>query len=176
MPRRIFRKFRIKRHSIGERWFLAPFRSFAHDPRYWGIRRRTVVPAVAVGLLVAWMPFPGHPFWAALIALGLRINIVVAAITTFISNPLTMTFMYYGGYRLGRYLLDTEPLPFSFELSWEWVAHQFVAIWQPLILGSFLLGTACALLGYIVLDVLWRFSLRDYKTRRRRQREESDSA
>ncbi len=176
MPRRFFRKFKIKRQSIEQSWWLAPFRNFVHEPRYWGIRRRTVVPAFAIGLFVAWMPFPGHPLWAAFIALGMRVNIVVAALTTFISNPLTMTVMYYGGYRLGRYLLDTEPRQFSIEMSWDWVTHQFVAIWQPLMLGTFILGAISALVAYIVIDVLWRLSLHEYKSKKRRERENNGSA
>jgi len=173
MPRRFFRKFAIKRHQLGDSWLLAPFRNMLHEPRYWGIRRRTVVPAVAIGLLVAFVPFPGHPILATLLALALRINIPIAAVTTFVSNPLTMGPMYYGAYRLGRNLLNLEPVPFDFELSLDWVTHTFVEIWQPMTLGCLLLGITAATLAYIVLDILWRLSLRDYKIRKRSERNRS---
>jgi len=174
MPRRFFRKFRMKRHHVADSWLLAPFRGVVHEPRYWGIRRRTVVPAVALGLFVAFMPFPGHPVLATLLALALRVNIPVAAVTTFVSNPVTMGPMYYGAYRLGRSLLNLEPVPFDFELSMDWVTHTFVEIWQPMTLGSLLLGITAATLAYISLDILWRISLRDYKTRKRNERNRSD--
>lgn len=170
MPRRFFRKFAIKRHALAETRLLAPVRHLIHEPRYWGIRRRTVVPAFALGLFLAWMPFPGHYALAALIALLVHINLPVTVATTFISNPLTMAPMYYAAYRLGRWLLGTEKVPFRFEMSLDWVTHQFVEIWQPLLLGCLLFGAASALVGFVVVDVLWRLSLRDYKARKLSQR------
>lgn len=170
MPRRFFRKFAIKRHELAKSRLLAPFRGLLHEPRYWGIRRRTCVPAVSLGLFVGWMPLPGHPVTAALAALALRVNVPVAMLSTFISNPLTMYPMYYFAYRLGRKLLGSPPIAFDFEFSLDWVTHKFVTIWQPLTLGCLLLGLLSALVGYIVLDIFWRLSLHDYKTRKRRLR------
>jgi len=175
MPRRFFRKFAFKRHQMAESRLFSPFRSLLHDPRLWGIRRRTVVPAFSLGLFVAFMPFPGHPLWAALLALALRINVPVAIVTTFVSNPLTMGPMYYSAYHVGRRLLGLEPASFSFELSLDWVTQKFVTIWQPMVLGSLLLATTAALIGYVIVDALWRASVHDYKSRKRRQRNDSTS-
>ncbi|NNC77881.1 MAG: DUF2062 domain-containing protein [Woeseiaceae bacterium] len=176
MPRRFFRKFAVKRHSLAESRLLAPFRNLFHDPRLWGIRRRTVVPAFALGLFVAFQPFPGHPLYAALIALMLRLNVPVAIVTTFVSNPLTMGPMYYSTYRLGRWMLDEPPVPFNFELSLNWVTQQFVTIWQPMIAGSLLTGATIALLAFVVVDLLWRLSVHDYKSRKRSERRPDKSA
>lgn len=176
MPRHFFRKFAIKRHEVGDSWLLSPFRQLIHEPRYWGIRRRTVVPAFATGLFVAFLPFPGHPIVAILIALFLHINIPVAVVTTFVSNPLTMGPMYFVAYQLGARLLDLPAQPFAFEMSFTWVTQTFVNIWQPMLLGCLLLGMLAALAGYAVTDVLWRLSLRDYKSRKRRERNERNSA
>jgi len=174
MPRRFFRKFAFKRHHVSEQWFMTPFRHLLHDHRLWGIRRRTVVPALAIGLFIAFMPTPGHTLIAALLALSFRVNIPVAAIATWVSNPLTMAPMYYAAYRLGRSLLNTPLREFQFEMSWDWVAHTFVTIWQPMLLGCVILGTALALVGYITLDLLWRSSIADYKTRKRKSRLERE--
>jgi uncharacterized protein (DUF2062 family) len=78
--------------------------------------------------------------------------------------------MYYFAYQLGSKLLRMEMQPFGFEMSIDWVRHTFVNIWQPMLLGSVLLGSAAALLGFIALDGLWRWSLSNYKTRKRGQR------
>ena len=167
MPRRVFKKFAFKRHEIAERWFMTPFRHMLHDPRLWGIRRRWVVPAFALGLFVAFMPVLGHTGLAILLALWLRVNIPVAAVATWVSNPATMFPMYYLAYRLGSALLGWELQPFDFEPTLDWLTHSFVNIWQPMLLGSVLLGATAAITGYIVLDVLWRTSLANYKSRKR---------
>lgn len=161
----------MKSELFRGRWYFAPFDHLLHDTRLWSIRRRTIVPAFSLGLFVAFMPVPGHVLIAALGALALRINIPVAAVTTFASNPLTVGPMFFFAYRLGRKLLALEPRPFRFELSLEWLTGQFLTMWQPLLLGCILLGSLAALIGYVVLDLLWRASLAEYLAARRRRRE-----
>jgi len=175
MPRRFFRKFAFKRHELSQQWFMTPFRHLLHDHRLWGISRRWVVPAFALGLFIAFLPFPGHTVTAALLAVALRVNIPVAALATWVSNPATMFPMYYFAYRLGSSLLGTEMEPFGFEMSIDWVTHTFVKIWQPMLLGCVLLGCLSAALGYAVLNGLWRYSLADYKSRKRNERRNSSS-
>lgn len=170
MPRRFFRKFAFKRHELTEQRFVAPFRHWLHDQHLWGIRRKTVVPAVAWGVFVAFLPVPGHVVIAVLGALVLRCNIPVAALATFVSNPLTIGPMFYFSYRVGAKLLGVQPVPFSIELSFNWLQTTFASIWQPLLLGSILVGSVCSLIAYVLLDVFWRFSISDYKSRKRSDR------
>jgi len=170
MPRRFFRKFAFKRHEISERWFMTPFRHLLHDHRLWGIRRKTVVPAFSLGLMVAFLPFPGHFLVAALLALALHVNIPVASVTTFVVNPVTVGPLFYFTYRVGAALLRTEPGPFSFELSLDWVQNVFVTVWLPLSLGCLLVGSIAGILGYALLDALWRYSIHDYKSKKRNRR------
>jgi uncharacterized protein (DUF2062 family) len=149
---------------------MTPFRHMLHDHRLWGIRRKTVVPAFSLGLFVACLPFPGHFVSAALAALALRINIPVASVTTLVVNPLTVGPLFYFEYQLGALLLSIESGPPQFELSIAWVTHTFVSIWQPMLLGSILVSSAIAFVGFFVLDALWRKSLANYKTRKRKGR------
>jgi len=175
MPRRFFRKFAFKRHQLSEQWFMTPFRHLLHDHRLWGIRRRTVVPAFAIGVFIAFLPTPGHTLMGALSALALRVNIPVAALATWVSNPVTMGPMYYFAYRLGRFLLKTPLQEFQFEMSWNWVTHTFVTIWQPMLLGCFIVGTVAAVIAYITLDLFWRSSIANYKARKRNSRRDQES-
>lgn len=175
MPRRFFRKFTINRHDLAERWFMRPFRRLLHDNQYWAITRRTVVPAFALGLFIAFLPLPGHPIVAALLAIALRINIPVAILTTFVSNPLTMGPMYFFAYRLGAEILNIGLESVAFEMSLDWLTQTFVTIWQPMLLGSLILAIAASLTGYVVLDLLWRTSVGRYKTGKRSKRLDRNS-
>ena len=170
MPRRFFRKFRLKREHLKDQWWIAPFDHLLHDPNLWAVRRRTVVPAFAVGLFIAYMPWPGHMLTGAIVAILLRINVPVTAVTTLVSNPLTMGPMYYAGFELGRILLGQPPSPFEFEMSFAWLAERFATIWLPTLLGCLILGTVLAVIGYIGLDLVWRASIWDYVARRKRRR------
>lgn len=170
MPRRFFRKFAFKRNHLSEKWFLTPFRHLLHDHRLWGIRRKNVVPAFALGLFVSFVPLPGHFVYAALLALLLRVNIPVASLATLFVNPLTMYPLFYFAYVVGAHLLSIEPGPFTFELSLDWVRHAIGSTWLALLIGCAILGSVTSLIGYVVLDVLWRYSLHDYKSKKRKQR------
>lgn len=173
MPRRLFKRFALKRHVVARQWFMSPFQHLLHDPRLWSVKRRWVVPAFSVGLFISFLPFPGHTLMGALAALALRINIPIAAVSTWVGNPATMGPMYYLAYKLGAKILGQQEQTFGFELSWNWVSNTFVTIWQPMLLGCLLLGLASALVGYITLDFLWRLSIGNYKNRKRKKRAES---
>jgi uncharacterized protein (DUF2062 family) len=170
MPRRFFRKFAFKREHVHQQWYLSPFRHLLHDPNLWGIRRRTVVPAFSLGLFVAFLPIPGHMVTAALLALALRINIPVAVVSTWASNPLTIGPMFYFAYEVGSVLLRRPARPFEIELSLAWLIDGFIYVWEPLLLGSVLLGAILSLLGFLALDLLWRASIWEYLARRRGRR------
>lgn len=170
MPRRFFRKFAVKRDSLKGRWWLAPFEHLLSDPNLWAIRRRTVVPAFALGLFAAYLPFPGHIIIGALLAIPLRVNLPVAALTTLINNPVTFAPMFLAAYELGRQLLRLPTREVEFELSLAWLFDGFAYIWQPLMLGSILLGAILALVGFVTLDLIWRASIWDYLKKRRARR------
>jgi hypothetical protein len=174
MPRRFFRKIAKKREYLLNQWYLAPFSHLLHDPRLWSVRRRNVVPAFALGLFITCLPFPGHMLIAALLALALRVNIPVAAVATIANNPLTAGPIYYGAFQLGELLLGLEPRPFDFELSFAWLADGFIYIWQPLLLGCVLVGAMMAFIGYVGLDLLWRWSIAGYLAKRRARAAQRD--
>lgn len=175
MPRRFFRKFAPKRENLKDRWWLSPFKHLLNEPNLWVIRRRTVVPAFSLGLFVAYLPFPGHIVLGAILAIVLRVNLPVAALSTLVSNPITIGPIFYTSYELGRQLLREAPIELDFELSIDWIFGKFLDIWQPLMLGSILLGAIVALIGFVTLDLVWRASIWDYlKIRRQRRKGKSD--
>ena len=149
------------------KWYLSPFAHLLHDPNLWGIRRRNVVPAFSLGIFVAFLPFPGHMLTAALLALALRVNIPVAAVSTWVINPVVMYPAYTFAYDLGRFLLGRGPHPLDFELSFAWLIDGFSHVWEPLLLGCVLLGALSSLVGFVALDLLWRASISGYLKRRR---------
>ena len=55
-------------------------------------------------------------------------------------------------------------------MSLSWLLDGFIYVWQPLILGSVLLGAVLSLVGFIFLDLLWRASIVGYLTRRKKRR------
>ena len=162
MPRRLLKRLSPPRHRVLRQRWLQPLRQWLDHPDLWAIRRRAVVPGIAIGLFWLWMPIPGHSIAAGLSAIALRIHLPLAMLMTFVVNPLTILPIYYAGYRLGVALLDAPALPASEDLL-----TQLDAIWQPLLAGCLLLGIASAAVGYLVLDLVWRTRVGQYLQARR---------
>ncbi len=160
MPRRILDKILPHHATVSEQWFLRPFRALLHDPALWATHRRNVLRAVAVGILVSFVPFPVHTAMSAILALYLRINIPVAIVASWFANPLTMGPLYYAAYRVGVLLLGSGSLEGEIDISLDDLAENIDDIMAPLLLGCLILGVACAAFFYGLLNWLWIRRLR----------------
>jgi len=168
MPRRFFRRFSAgylpKEHE--RPWYLRPFRALLAHPQFFAVDRRSVAGALWVGLLVGLLPLPAQTVIAVLMAMLLRVNLPIAGITVWVTNPFTMGPIFYTEYRLGALILELPLQPFNIELSWEWLSSQLLAYWKPLLLGSFITAAIVASLVYVFVSVLWRM-LVAYRYKRR---------
>lgn len=159
MPIRFLKRLSPRRSQLANRWFLRPFGAMIHDPALWRLDRHGAARALAVGLFCAWLPVPSQMVVAAAVALVMRVHLPVAVATVWVSNPVTNIPMFYAAYRVGLWLLDMPPGVFAIELSWAWLVDELFRIWEPLLLGCFVLGTVSAAAGYFLLDLLWYWTL-----------------
>lgn len=170
MPRSFFRHYlpgprRLRAH----RSLRLGLGALLHDPDLWHLNRRSVSGAVGVGLFVAWMPLPGQMLLAGLLALWLRVNLALAVVLVWVTNPVTMGPMFWAAWRLGRWLLGLDDVAMAFTPSIHWIIAEIARIWQPLLLGCLILGLASALAGFGLCRLLWRVHvIRGLVQRRRR--------
>ena len=129
------------------------------DPSLWHINRRTCSLAVALGIFCAFIPVPFQMLIAAAAAVWMRVNILITVPMVWVSNPLTMGPMYYICYLVGVEILGEQPGGFDFELSFDWLLTELVAIWQPFLLGCLILGLISALAAFILVRVLWHMHI-----------------
>jgi uncharacterized protein (DUF2062 family) len=146
---------RIKQHKA-----LQKLGDRIHDPNLWHLNRRSAAAAAAIGLFVAFIPTPGQMLIAATLALYFRANLVISVILVWITNPVTMPPIFYAAYVVGSWLM-MDPATLTevpaFSLSTEWLQAELLKIWKPFLLGSFILGTVSATLGYFLVRSLWRW-------------------
>ncbi|MEW5757142.1 MAG: DUF2062 domain-containing protein [Pseudomonadota bacterium] len=159
MPKRLLKRLLPHHSTIREHKHLRHLGERLHDPNLWHLNRRSVSTATAVGLFVCYLPIPMQMVIAALLAVWLRTNLVIAVSLAFVSNPFTMAPMFYAAYKLGTFILRQPEQELNFELSLEWLTHGLAAVWQPFLLGSFLMGSLLALTGYIAVRLIWRVSV-----------------
>lgn len=174
MPKKFIKRFLPDHHKIREHKHLRFFGTLLHDPNLWHFNRRSASGAFGVGLFMAFVPVPFQMLLGAAGAIVFRVNLPLSVALVWLTNPLTMAPIFYFAYRIGAWILGTSPHSegLHFEMSYEWLANELGAIWEPFLLGCFVSGTVSALVGYLTIRGLWRLHLvRHYKFRKQRRLE-----
>ncbi len=190
MRRSRFFKYFPTPEKIRNSRLLRPFGRHLQHHFLWQFNRQSVALGAAVGLFFGiLMPFAQIPA-SALFAIVARANLPVAALGTFISNPLTFAPMYYLAYRLGGFLLGATPLgkdssggngeevmldekvgeiigKQSEVQSWlDNLADWAVGVGPALSLGLLVLAALTALIAYLTISGVWRlYALRRWRRR-----------
>jgi uncharacterized protein (DUF2062 family) len=108
-----------------------------------------------------------HTFLAGVTAIYFRINVAVAILASWITNPITIGPLYYGCYRLGLLLMGRQATTdregfFSINLG-----NLLEDVGEPLLLGCLVSGVAIAGLAYWSVNRLWVWHVRRRFSRRR---------
>jgi uncharacterized protein (DUF2062 family) len=142
-----------------------------YQPNLWHINRHSASTGFFVGFFCAFIPLPTQMVFAAFMSVWLRCNLPLAVGLCWITNPLTMAPIFFLAYKVGAVALGVTPETIQFELSWDWITHGLVAIWQPFLLGCLLCGLFFGCLGYFVVNTLWRWgAVRRWEARSIRRR------
>ncbi|WP_120715833.1 DUF2062 domain-containing protein [Tsuneonella amylolytica] len=89
------------------RW-IRPFASRVLRSELWRFTRRSVPRGVALGMLVGIiLPF-AQILFSALLCLPIRANVPVAALTTFVTNPVTTPLIWVLAYKVGSWMLRVD--------------------------------------------------------------------
>lgn len=159
---------------LTNRW-MRPFVSILGDPNIWHFNRRSVARGVALGMFFGLsIPFAQAPA-AALLAVPLRANLPVAALVTFISNPLTTPFIYLAAYEIGIVLLRMQGggaalADLSADNWFERLTQIVTAAPLPVAFGLLVIATLGAIVGYAAIQIIWRMWVRQRVEKRRASR------
>ena len=159
MPRKFFQRFLPKPQTIKENKSLQIFGDWLHSPNLWHLNRRSVAGAFAVGLFFAWMPVPFQMALAAGAAIMIGTNLPLSVVLVWITNPFTITPMFYFAYIVGTWIIGEPPTDFSFELTIDWLLNEMSSSWKPFLVGCFTLATCSSLIGYTAINLFWRYSV-----------------
>jgi uncharacterized protein (DUF2062 family) len=166
-----FKRYMPEHHKIREHEYIRHFGSLLHDPNIWHLSRRSSAGGVAIGLFCAFIPLPIQAITSAALAILFRVNLPLSVLFTLVSNPVTIAPMFIFAYKLGTKILDVPVRQVEFEP----VLHKLIHIWEPLLLGCFILASISAITGYVAVRMLWRLAaVRKWEERRLRNRKKAE--
>ncbi|MBF0170650.1 MAG: DUF2062 domain-containing protein [Nitrospinae bacterium] len=122
----------------------------------WRWERGPVAAGMAMGLFVAATPTLGQMVIVAMLALRFKTNLPVALAACWITNPVTMPFIYYGEFLLGAAVAARFGAQPPAGVSPETVVAGGGMIVAMVLLGSALVAPASALVGYGLGAALFR--------------------
>lgn len=135
------------------------FGTLLHDPNLLHLNRRSVSGAFFIGLFVAFMPVPSQMLLAAALAIYFRTNLPLSVGLVWVSNPVTIPPFSWFCYKIGAMILGTHVQKIQFEMTYEWLSNELLQIWQPFLLGCFLVGIVTSLVGGFGINLLWRYNV-----------------
>lgn len=155
----MLRLIKLQIHRIGRKAkrsvFLNKYFPRFKDRIYWAGDRLSFARAGFIGAFCMMLPIPFQMVLGSILAYYTRANIPLATALAWITNPLTMGFIWYGGYQFGTWVLATPSIknlnvdiPIA---SQQWFIEIFPSIWQPFFLGNFLLGILIGSVLYILI-------------------------
>jgi len=129
----------------------------------------------ACGIFCSALPIFGQTFISMIAARILRASVIASIPWSWISNPLTTLPMWYGGYRLGIWIMPGKHKPLSHDeiqalmqnfdqMAWtqslSLLSTEFLEALQPLWLGTVVMGLAMAAPSFILVYYVARGLLR----------------
>ncbi len=169
MPKKIIKRMMPDHQTIRDNKYLKVFGSLLHDANLWHMNRHSVAKGFAIGLFFAFIPVPFQMVLAAGAAIFIHANLPLAVALVWITNPLTMPFIFYACYVVGTWVLSVPEQDFTFQASWQWVLDSLSTIGPAFLVGCGVLAVIFSLLGYVIIQGLWRYqAIKAWKKRARR--------
>lgn len=145
MPRKKHLKGSWLHRLLGERLFHTDL---------WVPRAHSAAAGLALGTFIGFTPTMGvQVLLAGIAAYLLRVNVPLALLGAFFTNPLTAPVIYAFEYKLGLWLVG---LPARQELEgYSALLQNFARHAKPLWAGALVLGGAAAVVAYSIVLALW---------------------
>jgi uncharacterized protein (DUF2062 family) len=165
VPKRYFKKWLPSHDAILQNRWIQMFGDYLQHHNLWHLHRRSVSGGVAVGLFCGLIPGPLQMICAALLSVLFRVNLPIALVTTFYTNPLTIVPLYLLAYQLGDLVTGQSHTVSAAHLAvpemgwdnWLSVSLQWImSLGEPFVIGLPLLAALLAVLGYVVVRIGWR--------------------
>ena len=189
-----FKRLMPSRNAIEKNRWLRWLGPWLKDHRLWHMSRKGIALGMAIGVFFGFLiPFGQIPP-AAAVAVLMRANVPITIASTLVTNPVTFGPVYYGAYRLGRFvLLEPEPtvedleslmaqttptpeieaLGFIDRIQNAW--QRLGQVGKPLFVGLGIVATLSGLLTYAVVHWMWLIRVRVARWRRIRKMRNPDA-
>jgi uncharacterized protein len=161
---------RLKKSRV-LKWFSRHFL----DKRVWRPTQHTLAGGLAIGMFITSIILPGQMPLAVVLAGVFRVNVPIAVVACWLSNPFTYAPMIFVEVKIGEWFLRLLGMQsdgaaaivkaqaffmdaYRGQISWPALWHRFyelLSVAKELYIGAFVVACVLAVLSYIVAYGLW---------------------
>jgi len=137
---------------------LNPIKNHLNNPKLWNINEYSTTRAFAIGTFSALLPIPCQMLLSSILAIYLEAHIALSILLVWITNPITMPFIFYLQYKVGLYFFPSNVSPelAEWSYSWYWLTMPYLSIMKTFLLGVLITSVSGALLSYILCSSIWK--------------------
>ena len=162
MIRKVFKK-KSKKSKLDS--FIKKY----HIPReYLSVNRKAVTRGLLVGIFWGFIPMPFQMLAVLAMTPLARFNVPIAISMVWLSNPITMPFMYYMEYLTGAFILGKPHL--HVELNLQWFDANLANIFVPLYTGTLFYAITVSIAVFYGVNWLWIHSVKKEKRHAKRKK------
>ncbi len=132
---------------------------------YLSVNRKSISKGVFWGLLWGFIPMPFQMLAVLATTPFVKFNVPIAISMVWLSNPITMPFMYYMEYKTGLFILGRKDLC-DVQLTLEWFQNNWDNIVVPLYVGTIPYSLLVSFIIYLIINYLWISSVKREKPHR----------
>lgn len=149
---------------------LSYLKIFFKKPNLWYLNKYSISKGFAVGFFCAWLPIPFQMLVAAIASIIFSTNLPISVALVWITNPVTMPFLFAIAYKVGAYFLGIKNINFDIDFSFDFLSYIMSDVFPVILLGSTLIGTIGSIIGFFLIRLIWRFSvIKRWKIRKKKQ-------
>ena len=143
-------------------------RKYKIPREYLSINRKSISKGVLIGLFWGFIPMPMQMLAVLALTPFIKFNVPIAITMVWLSNPLTMPFIYYMEYVTGNFLLGNESLN-NIELTLDWFSTNWDKILIPLYVGTIPYAIGVSTIIYFIINKLWIDSVHKEASKRKKR-------
>lgn len=165
------------REGMERNRYIKPFAHRVLRSELWRFNRRSVPRGVALGMLAGIIIPIGQILAAAVLAMPIRANVPVAALTTFVTNPVTTPLLWIVAYNFGSWILRVDGMTYGAPIS-NAVHSSQIGEWMEWITGKVgvtafglvVVAVIAASISYLIASLGWRMWIAHKWNLRKRRR------
>jgi uncharacterized protein (DUF2062 family) len=132
---------------------------------YLAVNRKSITRGILIGLFWGFIPMPMQMLAVLSVTPFIKFNVPIAISMVWLSNPITMPFMYYMEYQTGNFLLGREGLD-NVELTLDWFSENWDNILVPLYVGTIPYSIIVSPIIAYIINILWINSIKKARPHR----------